>query len=68
MSPTTETALRTACAFLDRGESAEATALLQRLLASCPACAPALQMLGLISAMEGDLRGAARLLRQACVV
>jgi tetratricopeptide (TPR) repeat protein len=68
MSSTTETALRTACAFLDRGESAEATALLQRLLASCPACAPALQMLGLISAMEGDLRGAARLLRQACVV
>lgn len=68
MSPTTETVLRTACAFLDRGESAQATALLQRLLTASPACAPALQMLGLISAMQGDMRGAARLLRQACVV
>lgn len=68
MSPTIETALRTACALLEHGESAQATALLQHLLASYPACAPALQMLGLICAMHGDMRGAARLLRQACVV
>ena len=68
MSPTTENILRTACSFLERGESGEASALLQRLIASHPACAPALQMLGLIHAMHGDMRGAVRLLRQACVV
>jgi tetratricopeptide (TPR) repeat protein len=68
MSPTTENALRRACALLDRGDSVEAAALLQDLVASCPACAPALQMLGLISAMQGDMRSAVRLLRQACVV
>jgi tetratricopeptide (TPR) repeat protein len=68
MSTTTETALRIACELLEQGDSAKATALLQRLLASHPSCAPALQMLGLVHAMHGDLRGAARLLRQACVV
>jgi tetratricopeptide (TPR) repeat protein len=68
MSTTTETALRIACELLERGDSAKAITLLQRLLASHPACAPALQMLGLVHAMQGDFRGAARLLRQACVV
>jgi tetratricopeptide (TPR) repeat protein len=68
MSTTTETVLRTVCKLLEQGDSATATALLQRLLASHPGCAPALQMLGLLCAMQGDLRGAARLLRQACVV
>lgn len=68
MSPTIETVLQQACAFLEQGESTEATALLQQLITFNPACAPALQMLGLISAMHGDMRGAARLLRQACVV
>ncbi|RZA30398.1 MAG: tetratricopeptide repeat protein [Proteobacteria bacterium] len=68
MSPTTENVLRTACAMLDRGKSTEAAVLLQELIASHPACASALQMLGLIRAMEGDMRTAVRLLRQACVV
>jgi tetratricopeptide (TPR) repeat protein len=68
MSTTTETALRIACELLEQGDSAKATALLQRLLASHPTCAPALQMLGLVNAMQGDLRGAARLLRHACVL
>nr|WP_314622992.1 tetratricopeptide repeat protein [uncultured Noviherbaspirillum sp.] len=68
MSPTTENVLRTACAMLDRGESTNAAVLLQDLIGSHPACAAALQMLGLIRAMHGDMRTAVRLLRQACVV
>lgn len=68
MSTTTETALRIACELLERGDSTQATALLHHLLAAQPACAPALQMLGLVFAMQGDKRGAARLLRQACIV
>ena len=68
ISPTIENALRTACALLDRGESMQAAALLQELIRSHPACAPALQMLGLVRAMQGDMRSAVRLLRQACVV
>jgi tetratricopeptide (TPR) repeat protein len=68
ISPTIENVLRTACAMLDQGASNEATNLLQELIASHPACAPALQMLGLVHAMHGDMRTAVRLLRQACVV
>jgi tetratricopeptide (TPR) repeat protein len=68
MPSTVELDLQKACTLLDEGDAAEAASLLRRLLASHPACGPALQMLGLICAMQGDMRNAARLLRQACVV
>lgn len=68
MLPTIQIDLQKACSLLEQGESADAASLLRRLVASHPSCAPALQMLGLVSAMQGDTRGAVRLLRQACVV
>ena len=68
MSQPIETLLQNACDHLQQGNIADATALLQQLLAHHPACAPGLQMLGMVHAMQGDMRGAARLLRQACVV
>ena len=68
MSPPIETVLQDACNFLQQDNPAAATALLQQLLAHHPGCAAGLQMLGMLHAMQGDMRGAARLLRQACVV
>jgi len=68
MPSTTEKSLQTACDLLEQGDRVQAAAVLQHLLSFFPACAPALQMLGLVCAMQGDMRGAARLLRQACVV
>src|SRR6476620_6069399 len=68
MPLTIEVNRQKACSLLEQGESADAASLLRHLLASRPACAPALQMLGLICAMQGDRRGAVWLLRQACVV
>lgn len=68
MSDHIEAVLQNACGHLEHGNTAAAIATLQDLLAGYPACAPALQMLGMVHAMQGDMRGAARLLRQACVV
>ncbi|SMP45260.1 tetratricopeptide repeat protein [Noviherbaspirillum suwonense] len=68
MSPTVEYALRAARVLQQQGAEAEAVDLLKRLLSSSPACVPALQMLGLLCATHGDMRGAVRLLRQGCVV
>ena len=68
MSDHIEALLQNACAQLELGNTADATATLHDLLAAYPACAPGLQMLGMVHAMQGDMRGAARLLRQACVV
>lgn len=68
MSDHIEAVLQDACGHLEHGNTADAIATLQALLASYPACAPGLQMLGLVHAMQGDMRSAARLLRQACVV
>ena len=68
MPTTIEIDLHKACSLLEQGESAEAASLLRCLIGSYPSCAPALQMLGLICAMQRDMRGAVRLLRQACVV
>ena len=68
MSDHIEAVLQTACAHLEHGNADDAIATLQDLLANHPACAPGLQMLGMVHAMQGDMRGAARLLRQACVV
>ena len=68
MPSTTRTALETACALIDQGDIAEAITLLEQLIATRPPSATTLQMLGLVYAMIGNMRGAARVMRQACVL
>lgn len=63
----TETLLHSVCAHAEQGEFDTALAQLDALLALDPANAAAMQLLGLIQAKKGDLRSAARILRQACL-
>ena len=62
-----ETLLHTACAHAERGEFDRATSQLGKLLTLAPGNAAAMQLLGLVQAKQGDLRKAARTLRQACL-
>ena len=68
MPSTTKSALETACALIDQGDIAEAITLLEQLIATRPPSATTLQMLGLVYAMIGNMRAAARVMRQACVL
>lgn len=68
MSQDIETMLQSTCECLQQGNIVNGTTLLHELLSEHPGCAPGLQMLGMVHAMQGDMRAAARLLRQACVV
>jgi tetratricopeptide (TPR) repeat protein len=59
--------LRTACTHAEHGQFDTAASTLHALLTVEPGNAAAMQLLGLVQARQGDLRGAARTLRQACL-
>lgn len=60
--------LHTACTHAEHGQFEPAVSTLHALLTLEPDNAAAMQLLGLVQAKQGDLRGAARTLRQACLV
>jgi protein O-GlcNAc transferase len=60
-----EELLREAKASLVRGDSQEAGAICARLLSTSPICGPALRMLGMALACQGDLVGAVSRLESA---
>lgn len=62
-----EALLHTACAYAEHGEFDKAASTLNALLTLEPDNATAMQLLGLVQAKQGDLRNAARTLRQACL-
>lgn len=59
--------LGSACAHAEHGQFDAAASTLHSLLAVEPGNAAAMQLLGLVQARQGDLRSAARTLRQACL-
>lgn len=60
--------LSTACTHAEHGQFEPAASTLHALLTLEPDNAAAMQLLGLVQAKQGDLRSAARTLRQACLV
>jgi tetratricopeptide (TPR) repeat protein len=62
-----EALLHTACAHAENGEFDTAASTLHALLSLEPDNAAAMQLLGLVQVKQGDLRNAARTLRQACL-
>ena len=63
-----EALLHAACAHAENGEFNTAASTLHALLSIEPDNPAAMQLLGLVQARQGDLRNAARTLRQACLV
>jgi tetratricopeptide (TPR) repeat protein len=68
MPQQTDTLLQQSCSLIVQGNTDAAISALQELLGQHHDNAAALQMLGLVHVMRGDMHGAARLLRQACVI
>jgi tetratricopeptide (TPR) repeat protein len=62
-----EALLHTACAHAEKGSYDTAASQLNTLLHLEPAHPAAMQLLGLVQVRQGDLRNAARTLRQACL-